>query len=287
MSATSLELVRATSVDDACGALDSAPGRARVLNGGTELARQLREGEIHCDLLVDVKRLPGFRAVTQSDGGVSIGAAVKHWDVAESPLVRERAPALAKACGGLGNVRVRAQGSLGGNLAYGHAQTDPGTVLLAHGARLEVASKNGNRTLDVEQLWRGDCQTSIEAGELVCHVAVDPLPAGWRWDYRRVEVLHRPPNILVATLFLLSGTTVEDVRISLGGVAETPLRLRQLESRLRGESLAGIPTRLREWRAKEADDVEPRADQVFAANDKIDVACNLLAATFRRAKDDR
>ena len=57
--------------------------------------------------------------------------------------LREHAPALAYAESQVANVRVRNQGTLGGNLAFNDPHSDPGTVLLIHNASVAIGNQNG------------------------------------------------------------------------------------------------------------------------------------------------
>lgn len=97
-------------------ALLASPGAA-PMGGGTDLLVCMKEGLARPGSLVDLRRLPDARAVTElPDGGVRLGAGVRVGDLAAHPLMRERYPALAEAAAAVGTRALRTMGTLGGNL---------------------------------------------------------------------------------------------------------------------------------------------------------------------------
>ena len=57
------------SVEGAVALLAEARGEARVLAGGTDLLVQIRADVVDPELIVDIKRIPETRTVTEEQGG--------------------------------------------------------------------------------------------------------------------------------------------------------------------------------------------------------------------------
>src|ERR1051326_8360147 len=74
--------------------------------------------------LVDLKTIPGMTTIEHSDGGLKIGALATHLSIERSPLVRERLPIFVQMEHRVANIRVRATGTLGGNLCFGEPHAD-------------------------------------------------------------------------------------------------------------------------------------------------------------------
>ncbi|MPZ52588.1 MAG: hypothetical protein GEU79_07625 [Acidimicrobiia bacterium] len=277
---TAMELVRATSIDEVVDALRIKEG-ARILNGGTEVTRQISMGESSCSTLVDIKRVPGLSGIVVNGGALTIGATTKHWDIGENADVARLAPGLARACGSLGNLRVRAQGSLGGNLAFGHPQSDPGAALLSQGATVVTAGPDGERRMDIEEVWMGPYQTGLETGECVLRIEVDPLASGWIAGYRRVEILHRPPSLTLGVCRFIEAGTIRGIRIGVGGVGDVPRRVRRVEELISGAPVDQCREILEQSREDVVDDIQPRADQVYSAEEKVTLFTNVLSSLLR------
>jgi xanthine dehydrogenase YagS FAD-binding subunit len=107
--------VRPTSLSQALAEL-AAPG-ARLHAGGTDLLGLLRGGVEAPAKLVDVSGIGELRGITPTpEGGLRIGATTTLAEVAASPLVAERCPALGEAALAAASPQLRNQGTLGGNL---------------------------------------------------------------------------------------------------------------------------------------------------------------------------
>ena len=92
------------------------PG-ALVIGGGTDLVVALHEGIMRADALVDLRRLPGARDITEQPGGaLRVGGGALIAEIAAHALVTARYPALAEACTSVGTPQLRNMGTIGGNL---------------------------------------------------------------------------------------------------------------------------------------------------------------------------
>ena len=80
------------SLDEAVALLSKAQGEVRILAGGTDLLVQMRADMIAPELLVDVKRIPEMRAITDESGGFRIGAAVSGAEIGEHAGLKEMWP---------------------------------------------------------------------------------------------------------------------------------------------------------------------------------------------------
>src|SRR5438876_6262322 len=107
---------------------------------------------------------------------IRIGAAATHRSIERSALLRSRLPVFTDMESLVANVRVRASGTLGGNLCFAEPHSDPATLLLALGARAHVQGKAGSKTVGIDKLITGAYETSLVADELLASVEI-PLPA--------------------------------------------------------------------------------------------------------------
>lgn len=184
--------------------------------GGTELLLAMKMGLMRPARLVDLKGLPDLRQIEVADGELHIGAAVTHDAVASSPLVAEHAPFLAAVEARVGNARVRAQGSIGGNLCFQEPRSDVTTALYGLDGRVELLSGAGTRLLPMDEFLLGAYWTAREDDELLVRVRI-PLPAP-PGVYLKYQVSERPV-VGVGALHRPAGA---GVRIVLGAVTETP-----------------------------------------------------------------
>src|SRR5437868_2800267 len=113
--ASAFQYHRPRSVGEATAAL--ALTGARPMGGGTDLLVALDEGFETADLVVDLRELPASQGIASlDDGSIRIGAATRIDDIAADPLIVDRYPALAQACGTVGTPALRQMGTIGENL---------------------------------------------------------------------------------------------------------------------------------------------------------------------------
>jgi xanthine dehydrogenase YagS FAD-binding subunit len=106
---------RPASLDDAVVGLSRAG--ASPLGGGTDLLACVDDGIASPELVVDLRGIHGFDAITLlQDGGLRIGAAARVADIAAHEEIRASFPVLADACDAVGTPALRNMGTLGGNL---------------------------------------------------------------------------------------------------------------------------------------------------------------------------
>src|SRR5919109_2242108 len=184
----SLRLVRPTTVAEAAAALDELGESAKVYAGGAELLLLMRHGLLRTESLIDVKRIERLHQLTWDGQALRVGACVTHHRLETAPIVREHAPSFAYAESQVANVRVRNQGTLGGNLCFNDPHSDPGTILLVHNASVIVGSQRGERQLPLDAFFSDMYATALEADELLLEVQISPLPTGMQGAYVR---LHR------------------------------------------------------------------------------------------------
>lgn len=184
--------------------------------GGTELLLAMKMGLLVPECLVDLKRVSVLRDIREDGGRLVIGAGATHDEIATSSTVGALAPLLADVESRVGNARVRAQGTIGGNLCFAEPRSDVATVLMALGASVRLESTESVRSVLVSDFVLGPYWTAREPGELL--VAVDvPIPAA-DGIYLKFQVTERP-TVGVAAVVVPS---TETRRIAIGAVSETP-----------------------------------------------------------------
>jgi aerobic carbon-monoxide dehydrogenase medium subunit len=209
----SFKLARPRSLGEALDAIgdDKVP-----YCGGTELLLAMRAGLHRPETLVDIKGVVELSGVSIENGTVVLGATERHMDLAKHPLVRQHLPMLAAVEAAVGNARVRAQGSIGGNLCFAEPKSDVATALVAYGAQVTLASPNQLRSVPVEEFVVGPYFADKEPDELLVDIRV-PLPAnGAEAVYVKYQITERP-TVGVALLHDRSNVTC---RLVVGAVGE-------------------------------------------------------------------
>ena len=208
--------------------------------GGTDLLLLLRDGTCKAKHLVDLSLIEELRYIREGDGEICIGATTTHNQLQRSMLIAEKSPALREACACIGSVQIRNLGTVGGNLCNASPAADTAPPLLALNAAVEIASHAGSRSIPLIELFAGPKLNSLRPYELLTEIKFPVPPKGAGMSFQR---LGRRKGCTLSVVNAAAYLELEDdicrqVRLSLGAVAPTLLRIRDVEEMLRGQRLS-------------------------------------------------
>ena len=247
--------------------------------GGTELLLAMRHDLLRYEHLIDIKAVAGLDGIERRDSHLHIGAGATHRTIERSAVVRELLPAMAEMEANVANVRVRATGTLGGNLCFAEPHSDPATLLLALGGTARAQGKSGERTLSMDELLAGAYENSLTQDEVLTGVDV-PLPApSQRTAYLKFQVHERPLLGLALVLELSEdGSEIRQARCAVGCVSPTPCRSEAAESLIAGPA-DSVEQRLQQAANALADEAALTDDREGSAEYKR----HLIGVLMRRA----
>lgn len=227
-----------TTVAEVAELLGRFGDSAKVYAGGTELLLAMKEGLVHFERLVNVKGITGLNEIRQNNGEVHVGALCTHRELENSPILKEKLPAFAKLERNVANVRVRQVGTIGGNLCFAEPHADPGTLLIALGARLVAEKGARKREIPAESFFVDAYETALEPDEVLTQIIV-PVPAQPAGVcYMKFGYLERPSVGLAVVVKLNTGKTeIDDIRIAVGCAGPAPKRVAEAEALVKGKSL--------------------------------------------------
>jgi aerobic carbon-monoxide dehydrogenase medium subunit len=282
----SLQLLQPTTVDEASGALRDFAERGKIYAGGAELLLLMRHGLLQSEILVDVKKIERLHGITWNDGALSVGACVTHRALETSPLVREHAPSFAYAESQVANVRVRNQGTLGGNLCFNDPHSDPGTVLLVHNASVTLGSQRGERQIQLHDFFLDLYETALKPDELMLDVQIPPLPVGMISSYLRLHRYQRP-TLGVAAAVRMNDKTIAESRLAVGCIGPKCQRLPELETKINGTQLSHAKRIFAEQKNYLRDLLQPVDDLLGSADYKLYMIGVLLGGALEQAAQSK
>jgi carbon-monoxide dehydrogenase medium subunit len=226
------EYHRPSSTKDAL-ALGAQKSEGRYLAGGQSLVQAMKLRLSSPTDLIDLGAIGDLKALSADANSVTIGAMVRHADVAAAPAVQKAIPALAQLVGIIGDRQVRHMGTIGGSLANNDPAADYPAAVLGLGATITT----NKRKIEGDKFFKGLFETALEPGELITQVT---FPAPKRAAYMKFK---NP-----ASRFALVGVFVADfggsVRVAVTGAGACVFRQGEMEKALAQkfapESVAGI-----------------------------------------------
>ena len=231
--------VSPASLAEAYALLAEADGGAwRPLAGGTDLMVTMT-GEIGepPSRVLDIWALDELRGIRGEADALVIGALTTYTDLRRSPEVTELAPGLAEAAATIGAAQIQNRGTLGGNVVNASPAGDTLPVLLALDAEMVLGSTRGERTVAASDFWPSYRTTARRDDELLLRIRI-PRVEGRQVRFRKIGT-RRAQAISKVVMALAWRSTGDDapwshVRLAMGSVAATTIRVPAVESVLEG-----------------------------------------------------
>jgi aerobic carbon-monoxide dehydrogenase medium subunit len=229
---------RPGSVAEAVALMAEHGGDAKLLAGGQSLVPLLNFRVLRPAVLVDINRLAELDFVAEGDGGIRVGALTRHRTLETSPLVRRHVPLLAAAMAHVAHLAIRNRGTIGGSLAHADPAAELPLLAVLLDAVVHARSAAGGRRHAAAEFFLAPLTTALADDEIVTEIVLPRLPPRSGWAFEEVALRHGDFAIAsVGATVSQSKGQIGEVRLAVGGVAETPVRLREIEAALVGERL--------------------------------------------------
>lgn len=271
-------LHRPETLDEASALLGELGDEAAIFCGGTELLLVTKLGLADHSALIDVKRIEELRGIA-ANGELRIGAAVPHRAIERSPAVARALPALAAMERGVGNLRVRTSGTIGGNLCFADPHSDPATFLLAAGGSVLCRAAGApERRIAIADFVRGPYETALAPGELLTAVQLPVPEPGSAIAHRKLS-FHERPAITVAARLTLRAGAIADARLAIGSIGLVPLLAVEAGAALDGRAVDAVDD---DALAGAGELAAEACDPIEDANGSIDYKRQLVRVLSRR-----
>ena len=237
---SNIKFLEPTNIPEAVSLLDQYPDGSKIIAGGTSVVLMLQQKLIMPSVLISLGRVEGHVYIRLDDDGLRIGALTKLRDIERSETVKQFCPALAHTFSVVGNVRVRNQATIGGNLSAADYAADPPAMLTALDARVQVQGPNEKREIPLSEFFLGFYTTSLESNEILTGVIIPALPSSARAAYHKytsISAEGRPCVAVGAVADFDNDGICSDLRIAIGAAVETPQRVMEAEAMAHGSTL--------------------------------------------------
>jgi carbon-monoxide dehydrogenase medium subunit len=250
-----------TSLEEALRLLSEKEG-AKLLAGGQSLLALMKLRLLTPTALIDLNRIRELRYIKEEDGWLLIGAMTIYDELEQSPLIRERYPALHEALYRLGDQQVRNRGTIGGSLAHADPSANLPPVMVALKAQMVAArAGGGRRVIQADEFFVDAFTTALEPDkEALVEVRLPPWPRGSGGAYMKLSKREIDFSIVEVAVQMTVGDDggVKEARVVLGSVAPKPYRAVGAEEVLAGAKVdEGLAARAAEAGTR---DLEPPSD---------------------------
>src|SRR5271169_434649 len=233
------EMVAPGSLQAIVSLLAKEPGAWLPIAGGTDVMVLYAAAKLPSRKLVSLWNLPELRCIEATADEIRIGAGCTYTDLRTHEIVEREFPLLVCAARWTGGIANQNRGTIGGNIVNASPAADSLPALLVYEVDLILISVRGERRVPYVTFHTGYKKTLLAPDELVQAVCLPRRFSEYLSHARKVGARNAQAisKVCVAALGRMAGGVVEDVRIALGSVAPVPLRLRETEQHVRGQSI--------------------------------------------------
>jgi CO/xanthine dehydrogenase FAD-binding subunit len=229
------------TIDEALTLKARLGGEARFLAGGQSLVPAMNFRLAQPSTLIDLNGLSELADIEEgADGGLLLGALVRHRDLERRPEVARRHPLLREAVAQVAHPQIRNRGTIGGNLAHAEPASELPAVMVALDARMRARSTSGERWISAADFFTGILSTALREDELLVEIAVPALPA--RTGTCFLEMARRRGDFalmgVAATLTLDADGRCVAARLVYCNADDRPFDAQQAAAALMGERIA-------------------------------------------------
>jgi carbon-monoxide dehydrogenase medium subunit len=230
---------RPKTLDEATSLLSNYKDEAKIIAGGQSLLVLMKERLVTPKYLIDISEIPELKFIKEEQG-IKIGALTTHREIEKSPVIKEKFPVLIDVEKNIASPHIRNVGTIGGNLCHADPTGDPAPVMIGLGATLKIVKKGGERTMLLENFFKGYLETALEPDEILTEIYI-PYPSSTTGIAYKKHALRNIDTAIVnaatAVSFESGDGICKDVRIVIGGVASTPVRAKRGEEILKGKNM--------------------------------------------------
>jgi carbon-monoxide dehydrogenase medium subunit len=230
-----------TTLAEAVRLLHQGNGETKLLAGGQSLIPLLKLRLAEPKALVDLRRIPELRGIREEGNELVIGAMTTYFEALKSPLLARQAPLVVEAVREVGDMQVRARGTLGGSLAHADPAGDLPAVALALDATLSALGPTGARNIPARDFFVELLTTALHSDEVLTAIRV-PVAQGPRTGSAYVKYGHPASGyavVGVAALLSLDGDgACRAARVAITGAGAKATRAQAVETALVGKRLA-------------------------------------------------
>ncbi|MCZ6501238.1 MAG: xanthine dehydrogenase small subunit [Gammaproteobacteria bacterium] len=257
-----------------------AHGNQCLVAGATDFGLEITQRWTRFPMIIDISKVIEMREIGISDDEISIGASVSYSEVEQ--IFAERSYPFVHILHRLGSRQIRNTGTLGGNFANASPIADTPPVFIVWEATLELRNSKGQtREVSAEEFYVGYRETILASDEYIVRIVI-PVACVDRFHrlYKHSKRIEDDISSVMGAFSIWGDDqNIGGIRISYGGMAAVPVRIREVEAMLMGAAL-NIEL-VEEACARLRTVMTPMTDVRASAGFRMDMAVEMLDRALR------
>lgn len=206
--------------------------------GGTDLYVQRHDEMVRKDI-ASLFADPSLRFIRETDSTVEIGPSTVVTDLLESDIFVRLFPDLYRQLKLVSSTPIRNMATLAGNFVNASPIGDMTAWFIALGARIELTeSGSGSRSIPLSEFYLGYKELAKRGAEIISKITFEKDFTHFNFEKVSKRTFLDIASVNSAMALKVADGVIRRARVSMGGVAPTPLLLRATSEFLSGKPLA-------------------------------------------------
>ncbi len=216
----------------------------RLISGATDLGVQVNKRKAFIQGALSLQSISELYKIDIYDDKIQIGARATLSQVQNA--LEEELPEFSKFLNIFASPQIKNKATLAGNIANASPIADTSPALMALSSAVEVLGPNGSRTVLLDNFFKDYKKIDLKETEFIISIII-PKTSGFFKTYKVSQ--RRDLDISCVNLAInteLKKGKIQEIRIAVGGVSSTTLRLIELERSLIGKPTSSVIPFLKE-----------------------------------------
>ena len=210
---------------------------ATLIAGGQSLIPVMNLRLAQPKHLIDINSIDELSGIDEGTECITLGALTRHGVIECSAMLKLRCPILPAAAHRIGHLAIRSRGTIGGSLVNADPAAEWSLMAILLDAEMTVQSAHGVRIIRARNFIQSVYTSDVEDHEILTAVSFPVLKDDEGWSIQ--QVCRRAGDFAIVsvavTMLLNEKDDIEDLRLSVGGMDVTPMRLVEFERKAIGQ----------------------------------------------------
>lgn len=210
----------------------------RLVAGSTDIGVVVNKGKLSTPKAMALYHIEELAKISHDDKFITVGATVTLTEFEE--YIESHFPEMAKMLHIFASPQIKNQATLIGNVVNASPIADTIPFLLVSDAAVELQSSSGSRDVVLKDFYMGYKKLNIDPSEIVTRIRIPVLAKNEKTRLYKVS-MRKDLDISAVTFaarIVFDGKKMTQVKLALGGVAATVMRLTDIEKALIGKDFS-------------------------------------------------
>ena len=210
----------------------------RLIAGSTDIGVVVNKGKLETKKTMALYHIDELKNISHDESYISVGATVTLTEFEN--YIETHFKEMSRMLHIFASPQIKNQATLVGNVVNASPIADTIPFLMVSDAIVELQSKKGTRSVLMKDFYIGYKKLNMDSSEIVTKIKIPVLVKNEKTKLYKVS-MRKDLDISAVTFaarIILDGKKMTTVKIALGGVAATVVRLTDIESQLNGQDFS-------------------------------------------------